>query len=135
MTRMHTAHHANVSKSVSKNATSPRTQPLPCLITWQLQLLRYSFSVSQRPPIWKPPSHSSMCTVLWLGCCRGCRCRAPCGDQVSTSRATPDLPSAVLPHPPTIITGKTFDTAIRRLFSWHTAPDTLFLQSHAFDWF
>ena len=30
---MHTAHLANVSKSVTKNATFPRTGGLPCLIT------------------------------------------------------------------------------------------------------
>ena len=40
--------------------------PLPCLITRHLhvcyisQLLRDSFSVSQQPPIWEPPSHDSM---------------------------------------------------------------------------
>ena len=33
LTRMHTAHLANVSKSVTKNATFPRTGGLPCLIT------------------------------------------------------------------------------------------------------
>merc|ERR1712242_287983 len=33
LTRMHTAHFANVSKSVTKNATFPRTGGLPCLIT------------------------------------------------------------------------------------------------------
>ena len=38
MFRMHTAHLANVSKSVTKNATFPRTGGLPCLITWQLHL-------------------------------------------------------------------------------------------------
>ena len=43
-----------------------RLSPLPCLITQQLhvcyisQLLRDSFSVSQQPPIWEPPSHYSM---------------------------------------------------------------------------
>ena len=50
---MHTAHLANVSKSVTKNATFPRTGGLPCLITWQLHLLQLlgdSFSVSQQPP-------------------------------------------------------------------------------------
>ena len=36
LTRMHTAHLANVSKSVTKNATFPRTEGLPCLITRQL---------------------------------------------------------------------------------------------------
>ena len=66
MFRMHTAHLANVSKSVTKNATFPRTPGLPCLITRQLhvcyisQLMRNSFSVSQQPPIWEPPSHYSM---------------------------------------------------------------------------
>ena len=29
------------------------------------QLLRDSFYVSQQPPIWEPPSHYSMCTVLY----------------------------------------------------------------------
>ena len=49
-----------------------RLSPLPCLITWQLhvcyisQLLRDSFSVSQQPPIWEPPSHYSMTQVLYL---------------------------------------------------------------------
>ena len=38
MFSMHTAHLANVSKSVTKNATFPRTGGLPCLITWQLQV-------------------------------------------------------------------------------------------------
>ena len=33
MFSMHTAHLANVSKSVTKNATFPRTGGLPCLIT------------------------------------------------------------------------------------------------------
>ena len=33
MFSMHTAHLANVSKSVTKNATFPRTEGLPCLIT------------------------------------------------------------------------------------------------------
>ena len=33
MFRMHSAHLANVSKSVTKNATFPRTGGLPCLIT------------------------------------------------------------------------------------------------------
>merc|ERR1711876_40535 len=33
LTSMHTAHLANVSKSVTKNATFPRTGGLPCLIT------------------------------------------------------------------------------------------------------
>ena len=63
MFRMHTAHLANVSKSVTKNATFPRTGGLPCLITWQLhvsQLLGDSFSVSQRPPSRDACSHSSM---------------------------------------------------------------------------
>ena len=46
--------------------------PLPCLITRQLhvcyisQLLRDSFSVSQQPPIWEPPSHYSMTNILML---------------------------------------------------------------------
>ena len=35
---MHTAHLANVSKSVTKNATFPRTGGLPCLITRQLHV-------------------------------------------------------------------------------------------------
>ena len=60
---MHTAHLANVSKSVTKNATFPRTGRLPCLITQQLhvsQLLGDSFSVTQRPPSRDACSHSSM---------------------------------------------------------------------------
>ena len=64
---MHTAHLANVSKSVTKNATFPRTGGLPCLITWQLHLLQLlgdSFSVSQQPPIWDPCSHYSMIPPL-----------------------------------------------------------------------
>ena len=63
MFRMHTAHLANVSKSVTKNATFPRTGRLPCLITQQLhvsQLLGDSFSVSQRPPSRDACSHYSM---------------------------------------------------------------------------
>ena len=63
MFRMHTAHLANVSKSVTKNATFPRTGRLPCLITQQLhvsQLLGDSFSVTQRPPSRDACSHSSM---------------------------------------------------------------------------
>ena len=56
MFSMHTAHLANVSKSVTKNATFSRTGGLPFLITWQLhvcyisKLLGDSFSVSQQPP-------------------------------------------------------------------------------------
>ena len=60
---MHTAHLANVSKSVTKNATFPRTGGLPCLITWQLHLLQLlgdSFSVTQQPPLRDPCSHYSM---------------------------------------------------------------------------
>ena len=63
MFSMHTAHLANVSKSVTKNATFPRTGRLPCLITQQLhvsQLLGDSFSVTQRPPSRDACSHSSM---------------------------------------------------------------------------
>ena len=47
-------------------ATIGRLSPLPCLVTWHLhvcyisQLLRDSFSVSQQPPNWEPPSHYSM---------------------------------------------------------------------------
>ena len=50
-------------KSVTKNATFPRTEGLPCLTTRQLhvsQLLGDSFSVSQRPPSRDACSHSSM---------------------------------------------------------------------------
>merc|ERR1719195_2087671 len=67
MFSMHTAHLANVSKSVTKNATFPRTGGLPCLITRQLHLLQLlgdSFSVSQQPPIWDPCSHYSMIDPL-----------------------------------------------------------------------
>ena len=63
MFRMHTAHLANVRKSVTKNATFPRTGGLPCLITWQLHLLQLlgdSFFESQQPPSWDPCSHYSM---------------------------------------------------------------------------
>ena len=69
MFRMHTAHLANVSKSVTKNATFPRTGGLPCLITLQLHLLQLlgdSFSLSQQPPIWEPPSHYSMILNVWI---------------------------------------------------------------------
>ena len=41
---MHTAHLANVSKSVTKNATFPRTGGLPCLIAWQLHVCCISYS-------------------------------------------------------------------------------------------
>ena len=54
-------------KSVTKNATFPRTEGLPCLTTRQLhvsQLLGDSFSVSQRPPICDSCSHSSMVQLL-----------------------------------------------------------------------
>ena len=64
---MHTAHLANVSKSVTKNATFPRTGGLPCLITWQLHLLQLlgdSFFESQQPPSWDPCSHYSMGLTL-----------------------------------------------------------------------
>ena len=64
---MHTAHLANVSKSVTKNATFPRTGGLPCLITLQLHLLQLlgdSFSVSQQPPSQDPCSHYTMVTSL-----------------------------------------------------------------------
>ena len=74
MFRMHTAHLANVSKSVTKNATFPRTGRLPCLITRQLhvsQLLGDSFSVSQRPPIRDACSHSSMPIRFFVSWCLG----------------------------------------------------------------
>ena len=38
MFSMHTEHLANISKSVTKNATFPRTGGLPCLITQQLHV-------------------------------------------------------------------------------------------------
>ena len=41
---MHTVHLANVSKSVTKNATFPRTGGLPCLITQQLHVCCISYS-------------------------------------------------------------------------------------------
>ena len=41
--------------------TIGRLSPLSCLYTiYMSQLLRDSFSVSQQPPIWEPPSHYSM---------------------------------------------------------------------------
>ena len=67
MFNMHTAHLANVSKSVTKNATFPRTGGLPCLITWQLHLLQLlgdSFSVTQQPPLWDACSHYSMSVIV-----------------------------------------------------------------------
>ena len=71
---MHTAHLANVSKSVTKNATFPRTGGLPCLITWQLHLLQLlgdSFSVTQQPPLWDACSHYSMVTMHAANICLG----------------------------------------------------------------
>ena len=44
MFSMHIAHVANVSKSVTKNATFPRTGGLPCLITRQLHVCCISYS-------------------------------------------------------------------------------------------
>ena len=44
MFSMHTEHLANISKSVTKNATFPRTGGLPCLITQQLHVCCISYS-------------------------------------------------------------------------------------------
>ena len=44
MFSMHTEHLANISKSVTKNATFPRTGGLPCLITRQLHVCCISYS-------------------------------------------------------------------------------------------
>ena len=66
MFSMHTAHLANVSKSVTKNATFSRTGGLPCLITHSCMsaasptVVGDSFSVSQRLPSWDACSHYSM---------------------------------------------------------------------------
>ena len=76
-TAQHTAllSHGIMGTPVANNflpccrAALPLVSCLHFLVCYISQLLRYSFSVSQQPQIWEPPSHYSMCwaTNLDLG--------------------------------------------------------------------